>query len=138
LKGIRFRRFNWLLATTATTVPATRPTRHDTAAAGRSPPDAPPSATISGDGVSPAARAAASGSPPGSAAATAIADGGRSVGSFSRHRRITRSTIGSMSSTKLEGELGGPLSRIRFSSAGDRALYASRPVKTSYSTSPSE
>ena len=36
----------------------------------------PAAATISGDGVSPAASAAASGSPPGSAAATASADAG--------------------------------------------------------------
>ena len=40
-------------------------------------PCAPAAATISGDGVSPAASAAASGSPPGSAADTASADGGR-------------------------------------------------------------
>ena len=46
--------------------------------AGSSPPAA---ATISGDGVSPAARAAASGSPPGNAADTASADAGRRAGS---------------------------------------------------------
>ena len=56
-----------------------------------------------GDGVSPAAKAAASGSPPGSDAAAAATDFGRSWDSFSRQRRITRSTAGSMSSTTSDG-----------------------------------
>ena len=43
-------------------------------AAAASAPCSPAAATISGDGVSPAASAAASGSPPGSAAATASAE----------------------------------------------------------------
>ena len=49
----------------------------------------PAAATISGDGVSPAARAAASGSPPGSAAATASADAGppRGIGLDAAHDR---------------------------------------------------
>ena len=68
-----------------------------TADAGRSALRSPAAATISGDGVSPAASAAASGSPPGSAAATASAEGGRCAGSRSRQRRITRSTAGSRS-----------------------------------------
>ena len=55
------------------------PGRHQ-ATAGRSPPSSPAAATISGEGVSPAASAAASGSPPGSAAATASAEAGRSRG----------------------------------------------------------
>ena len=46
------------------------------AMAGLSAPSAGAAATISGEGVSPAARAAAIGSPPGSAAATCIADAG--------------------------------------------------------------
>ena len=53
-----------------------------------SPSVSPAAATNSGDGVSPAARAAASGSLPGSAAATASADAGRRAGSGSRHWRI--------------------------------------------------
>ena len=48
----------------------------------------PAAATIAGDGVSPAASAAASGSPPGSAADTAIALAGRSAGSRERQRWI--------------------------------------------------
>src|SRR5258708_35125545 len=66
----------------------------------------PASATISGDGVSPAASAAASGSPPGSAAATERAEDGRRAGSASRQRRMTRSTFGSNPSTKLDGDAG--------------------------------
>jgi len=61
------------------------------------PATAPAAATISGDGVSPAARAAASGSPPGSAAEMARAVAGRLAGSGSRQRRMTFSTAGSMS-----------------------------------------
>ena len=57
----------------------------------------PCAATISGEGVSPAASAAASGSPPGSATITASALGGRFSGSGSRHRRMTFSTAGSTS-----------------------------------------
>src|SRR4029077_12383397 len=76
------------------------------ASAGDTAPLSPASATLSGDGVSPAARAAASGSPPGSAAATARADGGRRAGSGSRQRRRTRSTIGSNPSMNDEGDEG--------------------------------
>ena len=64
------------------------------AASGRSALVSPAAATISGDGVSPAASAAASGSPPGSAAATASAEAGRCAGSGSRQRRIARSIAG--------------------------------------------
>ena len=71
-----------------------------TATRSASPSPSPAAATISGDGVSPAASAAASGSPPGSAAATASADAGRIAGFGLRHRRITRSTIGSRSRTR--------------------------------------
>ena len=72
-----------------------------------------------GDGVSPAARAAASGSPPGKAAATARADLGRSRGSFSRQRRITRSTAGSMSAVSAEGGVTDDSSWTRISSASE-------------------
>ena len=47
---------------------------------GGTPPLSPAAATISGEGVSPAASAAASGSPPGSAAATCAAEAGRADG----------------------------------------------------------
>jgi len=62
--------------------------------------DSPAAATISGEGVSPAA----------SAAATARALGGRWRGSSSRQRAITRSTAGSMSLTSVE-TLGGAVRR---------------------------
>jgi hypothetical protein len=51
------------------------------AIAGRRPSVSPEAATISGDGVSPAASATARRSPPGSAAATCSADAGRFAGS---------------------------------------------------------
>ena len=70
--------------------------------AGGMPPVAPEAATISGDGISPAASAAAIGSPPGRATATARADAGRRSGSFSRQRSMIRSTAGSMSLTWLD------------------------------------
>ena len=63
-----------------------------TAMGGASPSFSPEAATSSGDGVSPAAMAAASGSPPGSEAANWVTDAGRARGSRSRQRRITRST----------------------------------------------
>ena len=53
---------------------------------GLSAPTPPEAATSAGDGVSPAASAAASGSPPGNAADTANADEGRSAGSLARQR----------------------------------------------------
>jgi hypothetical protein len=87
-------------------------------------------ATISGDGVSPAASAAASGSPPGNAAATAIADCGRSAGSFSRQRRIARSAAGSRSLTTDEGSSGSS-SRWRDSSCNVRPSKARLPVNSS-------
>jgi Tol biopolymer transport system component len=78
----------------------------------------------SGDGVSPAASAAAIGSAPGRAAATLRADAGRRLGSSSRQRRITSSIAGSSSFTISEGLL--------WDSA--RGL----PVNISCSTRPSE
>src|ERR1022692_3936264 len=64
---------------------------------GASPSSLPAEATSSGDGISPAARAAASGSPPGSAAATESPFAGRRAGSGSRQRRMAFSTPGSIS-----------------------------------------
>ena len=78
----------------------------DHATRGASPSPTPAAATISGEGVSPAASAAASGSPPGSAAATCVAEDGLCAGSFSMQRRITRSTAGSMSLTTDDGAVG--------------------------------
>ncbi len=77
-----------------------------TATGGRSAPCFGAAATISGEGVSPAASAAARGSPPGSAAATASAVAGRACGSRSRQREMTRSTTGSRSGTSFEGLVG--------------------------------
>ena len=98
----------------------------------------PLAATSSGEGVSPAANAAASGSPPGSAAAICTTLPGRRVGSFSRHRRITRSIAGSMSGTTLESVLGEDSSLNFTSSATESARYTGWPVNTSCSTRPSE
>ena len=72
----------------------------------------PAAATISGDGVSPAASAAASGSPPGSAAATASADAGRSSGAGFRHRMIANSIFGSSVVTMLVGGMMPDCSRL--------------------------
>src|SRR6202522_3714805 len=66
----------------------------------------PDAATICGEGVSPAARAAANGSPPGRLAATARADDGRCEGSGSRQRRMALSTAGSSSFTSEDGLTG--------------------------------
>ncbi len=66
----------------------------------------PAPATISGDGVSPAATAIVRGSPPGSAAASAAADGGRFAGTGSKQRRIARSTAGSIPLICVDGLLG--------------------------------
>jgi len=91
----------------------------------------PEAATIPGDGVSPAASAAASGSPPGSAAATCATELGRARGSFSRQRMITRSTTGSMSRVISEGATGvAPVFCAR-NSASDCASNVRRPVYSS-------
>ena len=71
----------------------------DHAARRLNPAPSPAAATISGDGVSPAANVAASGSPPGSAAATASAEAGRRSGSGSRHRRMMWSIAASIALT---------------------------------------
>jgi hypothetical protein len=99
--------------------------------AGVSEPSSPAAATISGDGVSPAASAAASGSPPASAAATAIADDGRRAGSLSRQRTITRSTAGSMSGIRVDGLVEGEESRDRAKRSASIALNAALPVNIS-------
>ena len=96
-----------------------------------SPPAGPAAATISGDGVSPAASAACNGSPPGKEWATASALAGRSTGSLSRQRRIARSTTGSSPSMKSEGVVGVDSICICASSAGDSARKGRRPVNSS-------
>jgi hypothetical protein len=88
-------------------------------------------ATISGEGVSPAASAAASASPPGRAAATASAERGRSAGSFSRQRSIARSIEGSKLGIRLDGEDGVSSWCCRVSSAIVVALKAGFPVNSS-------
>src|ERR1700722_19675133 len=57
----------------------------------------PEAATTWGEGVSPAAGAAAKGAPPGRLAATARADAGRLEGSEARQRRMAHSAAGSSS-----------------------------------------
>ncbi len=94
-------------------------------------PSSPAAATISGEGVSPAASAAASGSPPGSAAATASAEGGRWRGSRSRQRSTARSTAGSRPSTRAVGRVGEDSSRNRRISSAESASKAGLPVKSS-------
>ena len=87
--------------------------------------------TICGDGVSPAAKAAARGSPPGKAAATFNAELIRFAGSGSRQRKITRSTAGSRSFTTVDGLLGADSLRTRTNSGKDSTLNARLPVKIS-------
>ncbi len=101
------------------------------ATTGRSAPSPPAAATISGEGVSPAAIAAARGSPPGSAAATSDAVAGRFSGSLSRQRRMARSTAGSMSETWLDGVRGVVCSRTRRNSVSVLPENAAFPVKSS-------
>ena len=57
--------------------------------------------------------AACRGSPPGSAAATCAAEDGRCRGSFSMHRRIARSTAGSIPATRSDGLVGGSSACLR-------------------------
>ena len=107
-------------------------TSNDAATAGRNPPCFGAAATISGDGVSPAASAAASGSPPGKAAATCNADAGRFAESRSRQRKMTGSMSGSSSGTsspRLVGVLS--LRRSRSNSGNVDASKARLPVNTS-------
>ena len=94
---------------------------------GRIRPTSPASATICGDGVSPAASAAASGSPPGSPPAPRRRAAG--AGSGSRQRRMTRSTAGFRPETCDDGFDGVRVLR--------RSGKARLPVNSSYSTSPS-
>ena len=102
------------------------------------PPFPPLAATSSGDGISPAAIAAASGSPPGSAAATWTTFAGRSPGSFSRQRCIIPSTAGSISRTMPDKRLGDTWSRMRTSSAMDPARNTGFPVNISCRVRPNE
>src|ERR1700691_1384742 len=114
-----------------------RETKYATAILGRSPAVSPDAATICGEGVSPAASAAASGSPPGRAAATLSTVAGRADGSVSRQRRMTRSITGLRSLTTDDGRLT-VLSLLVRDFSGDFSEKARLPVKTSYSTSPRE
>src|SRR5580658_4465307 len=85
--------------------PSSTATRQITALRGRNPADSPDAATSCGEGVSPAASAAANGSPPGRAAATLRTVAGRADGSVSKQRRMTRSMIGLRSLTTEDGRL---------------------------------
>jgi hypothetical protein len=115
-------------STTAATIPTRINASQMPAARTEIPWVSPEAATMPGVGVSPAAKAAASGSPPGNAAATASAEAGRLRGSTSRQRRITRSTRGSMSFAK-EVTLVGVVRWSCFS----KSRF---PVNISCSTSP--
>ncbi len=105
--------------------------RHATEIAGRSPSAPAASATISGDGVSPAASAAARGSPPEMAAATDRADFGRLAGSGSRQLRIARFTVGSRPSIWLDGRAAEVTVRERGRSSGVSARFGRFPVTSS-------
>src|ERR1035441_2166246 len=83
------------------------PASRGTATRIRRPVPSPAAATISGDGVSPAASAAASGSPPGRAAATARAEAGRAAGSGPPQGRITR-LAARPTSPNAAGRAGAP------------------------------
>jgi len=109
------------------TTSATKPMAH----AGRNPSFNPDAATISGEGVSPAAIAAASGSPPGSATANCATDPGRERGSRSMHRRIRRSTTGSTPSLISDGAVGVDPSFCARSSAIVAAVKARLPLLSS-------
>jgi len=91
----------------------------------------PAAATISGDGVSPAASAAARGSPPGSDADTRIAEAGRRAGSLSRQRTIASSIAGSSVFTIVVGAVNAPDWCRSISSLSVFASKARRPVKIS-------
>ena len=77
----------------------------------------PAAATISGDGVSPAASAAASGSPPGSAAATASADAGRASGPARGSAGSRARPRGSRSGISVDGVVDGSTRAARCSSS---------------------
>ena len=120
-------------------IPATIAANSDSPSAGLNALVSPAAATISGDGVSPAASAAASGSPPGSAAATASADPGRSVGiafeapedhALDRRIEIAHDRRGRRSCVPLSLQL-------RRDRSASWLRTARRPVKISKSTRPS-
>ena len=96
--------------------------------AGRRPVDSPAAATSSGEGVSPAASAASSGSLPVSIAATTSGDAGLRRGSFSRQPRIARSTAGSSPATSADGSIGRSSRCLRVYSTSDLPSKARRPV----------
>jgi hypothetical protein len=120
-----------------TTIPARMATSIDHAIHRFSPVPSPAAATISGEGVSPAANTAASGSPPGKAAATARADPGRRDGSGSRQRRSAASIAGSIVLTTADGAVRSPVSYCATRSPTVFATNARRPVNSSYITRPS-
>src|SRR5512136_2183912 len=122
----------------STAKPTTQATSHTHACQRGSVPSSPDAATSSGDGVSPAATAAASGSPPGSAAATCAAEPGRCGGSFSRQRKIARSTDGGMSETSADGLVGVESVCACCQSPTVVALNGALPVNASYRIRPSE
>ena len=136
--GTRFGNCALSASTAVAASPRTISSRQPQAIAGRSPSFSPAAATISGDGVSPAASAAASGSPPGNAAAICRAEAGRFAGFFSRQRSITRSTRGSMSFKCADGAVGALFSRSRAISSYVAASYGFFPVNISYITKPRE
>ena len=98
--------------------------------AGASAPSSPAAATISGDGVSPAASAAASGSPPGSAAATASAERGP-------RRRVL---LEAAQDHALDGRIEARRDRSRARSAAPRRACAasSASVAASKALAPGE
>lgn len=104
--GTRFIRCTWGLVKQKTIIPTAIPTSAAIATFGERPSVGPAAATISGDGVTPSASAAASGSPPGRLADSARADAGRILGSGSRQRRMARSTVLSKSPINVEGLAG--------------------------------
>ena len=117
--------------TIASAMAAARPSRRSRAFDGEIAPRPPAAATISGEGVSPAASAAASGSPPGNAAATCATDDGRCAGSFSRHLRITRSTAGSNPGATFDGAVGASSVCFLLRSSRLAASNAFLPVDSS-------
>jgi len=83
---------------------------------------------MAGEGVSPAASAASSGSPPGSCNAIFLAEAGRAAGFFSRQLRMTRSTAAEYRATAALSDAGSrpaTTGTITFSSAIVPAASAS-------------
>ena len=97
----------------------------------------PAAATASGDGVSPAATAASSGSVTGSPASTARAEAGRAAGSSCTQAWIIFSSAGCAMRATLES-FGDFASRCSATSVStERASKKRCPVTISYAISPS-